>query len=457
MLIFKAITLLISLTLTKALNTGQCHKIMAPDEPGELSSINLTAIQDTSLLVFHITDIEYTNIPLYFNDAMDLMNTEDGFYLCTPDLQKDGHCPHIGEFVIRSENGGPREQIINKLIKKGEKLSYNVTDTGMYCIYTHQDRGSGQGVEYKIKQPYGNLSIVMGQELDFLNFLMQPITLIMLLIIGIKWWKNTKIGVKFNSIENTLIQITWCYYSFVFARALVLYQLNKYDWNNKSWFWNLMLMIVNFGNIFFQLSIYWFFYLWTESPQGQIVKTPSNPGFILKGLMCLQVIFSGFFALFPTREATNSNLLSSVGIFHWGEKIITVLIWISLVLDLSLTITNAFDSKTKRKFQYSRQLVISVPVFLIFTSIFIQFVTSFDTFARSLKKSQSNESVIVNALENSVHYSFIFGIVENLSYFIIPLITIGLYKIWKDDKLEDDYIPTSNEVELGDLDGNKTI
>lgn len=443
--------LVIFLTVSSSLarNVGQCNKIMAPDAPGERAFINITALQETSLLVFHVTDIEKTNIPLYFNDKTKLLNTEDGFYLCTKELFNDGHCTNVGEFVIRYENGGPQEEIINKTLQKGDTISYNVTDTGVYCIYTHEDHG--EGVSYKIVQPYGNLSIDAAQEFDVLLFVLLPLDFAILIFWGFRYWKVLKkIPKEDRQIETSLIGLTFGNFLYHDNKRTILNYLNKNDVSNSIEIWSILFRLGGFFGIFTMISIFWFFYLWTQSPQGKSIVKTAGPGTgkFIRFLLTLYAISSGFFSIFPTKDSTPEFLISFIPLFHYGEKFIKFLIWLTLILGLNRTVAKASDHKAKRKFELSRQLTISIPLIMVFTSIFCQFVISFDTFARTLKKSQSNESVIVNALENTVHYGFVFGLVINLGYFILPLIIIGLIYIWKIDLNQERSLPDVGEIEL---------
>ncbi len=189
--------------------------------------------------------------------------------------------------------------------------------------------------------------------------------------------------------------------------------------------------------------------MWIDSPSGVIVNEDKKIGTAFLMLLGLYGVVSEFFAIYPTQDVTPVPLLHLVSVFHYGAKVLKVFIWAFLLVNLGETIKKSNDSKIKRKFEISKQLSILIPVFIIFTSIFCQFVTSFDTFARSLKKSQSNESVIVNALENSVHYGFVFGLVQNMAYFIIPLINISLIYIWREDKVNEN--EDINEIELGNF------
>jgi len=433
---------------------GQCNKILTPDEPGESAYINITALQDTSLLVFHVTDIEKTNIPLYFNDDTKLWNTEDGFYLCTKELHDDGHCSNIGEFVIRYENGGPQEEIINKLVQKDDKLTYNITDDGVYCIYTHTI--DGEGVQYKISQPYGTLSIDDKQRFDVILFTLIPFDMALLIYWAIQYFMSKRSDQELTSVQKTLFQICFSTYLFHDHDRIILDYTNRDDLPVGLSFWNFMRIASEFFGIFCLLTIVWLYYLWTESPSGTIVKEPHGNPFVIKSLMTTYIIFAGFFAIFPSYDTTPAVLKNLINTFYYGEMLMKPIIWGTLVLYLNNTIMKTTNSQVKRKFELSRQLVISLPVFIVFTSIFCQFVTSFDTFARSLKKSQSNEAVVVNALENSVHYGFVFGLIKNLGDFTLPLISIGLIYIWrpegKSNELHDGF---ENEIELGEIDDNE--
>lgn len=450
MILIKCFLLFLSLSLSLAKNVGQCNKIMAPDAPGETAFINITALQETSLLVFHVTDIEKTNIPLYFNDRTKLLNTEDGFYLCTKELFNDGHCSNVGQFVIRYENGGPQEEIINKLLQKGDTLSYNVTDTGVYCIYTHENHG--EGVSYKIVQPYGNLSIDSAQELDVLMFVLLPIDLAILIFWAFRYWRVLRnIPKEDRQIESSLISLSFSNFLYHDNKRTVLSYLNKNDLSTSSKFLVLLFKLGGFFGIFMMINIFWFFYLWTQSPQGKSIVKTAGPGTgkFIRFMLGLYFMSAGFFCIFPTKDSTPEFLISFIPLFHYGEKIIKFIIWLTLILGLNRTVSKAADHKAKRKFELSRQLTISVPLIMVFTSIFCQFVISFDTFARTLKKSQSNESVIVNVLENTVHYGFVFGLVINLGYFIVPLIIIGLIYIWKMDYgNQESTLPDAGEIEL---------
>lgn len=446
MILIKCLVLILSSTLAMAKNLGQCNKILAPDEAGESAFINITALEETSLLVFHVTDIERTNIPLYFNDQTSLMNIEDGFYLCTKELFDDGHCSNVGEFVIRYENGGPQEEIINKLLQKGDKVSYNVTDDGVYCIYTH---AASDGVQYKITQPYGNLSIDEKQELNVLLFSLLPLDVILLVFWGWKWWRLEKQEQKFTSVQKTLCKLCLFTYFYHENHRLVLDYINRNDMTSQTLLWRVLLVLCANGSIWLMITIFWLYHLWIDSPSGVIVKEDKKTVTAFLMLLGLYGVVSEFFAIYPTQDVTPVPLLHLVSVFHYGAKILKVLIWAFLLISLGETIKKSNDSKVKRKFEVSKQLSILIPVFIIFTSIFCQFVTSFDTFARSLKKSQSNESVIVNALENSVHYGFVFGLVQNMAYFIIPLINISLIYVWREDKVNEN--EDINEIELGNF------
>lgn len=437
------ITLLLS-SFTLAKNLGQCSKILAPDEAGETASINITALEETSLLVFHVTDIERTNIPLYFNDETGLLNTADGFYLCTKELHDDGHCSHIGQFVIRYENGGPKEEIINKLLQKGDKVSYNVTDDGVYCIYTH---AIGEGVQFKVTQPYGNLSIDGKQELNVLLYILTPLDFILLIFWGCKLWSLRKQKLTFSSVQSTLFLLCLMTYGYHDNLRLTLFYVNKNDMESQSFFWRVMYTLSSNLSIWLMITTFGTYYMWTGGPPGTSIKENKRKDTILMILLGLYGMFSEFFAFFPTQDSTPRSLTKFIEFFFYGAKVMKLLIWAFLLLRLGETIKNTSDFKVKRKLELSRQLAISLPVLIIFTSIFCQFVTSFDTFARSLRKSQSNESVIVNALENSVHYGFVFGLVKNLAYFIIPFMNIGLIYIWREDKANED--EDVNEIELG--------
>ncbi len=253
MILIKCLVLILSLTLAMAKNLGQCNKILAPDEAGESAFINITALEETSLLVFHVTDIEKTNIPLYFNDQTSLMNIEDGFYLCTKELFDDGHCSNVGEFVIRYENGGPQEEIINKLLQKGDKVSYNVTDDGVYCIYTH---AASDGVQYKITQPYGNLSIDEKQELNVLLFSLLPLDFILLIFWGWKWWSLKKQEQKFTSVQKTLFQLSLLTYFYHENHRLVLNYINQNDMTSQSLLWRVLLVLCANGSIWLMITTF---------------------------------------------------------------------------------------------------------------------------------------------------------------------------------------------------------
>ncbi|ODV72384.1 uncharacterized protein CYBJADRAFT_168690 [Cyberlindnera jadinii NRRL Y-1542] len=171
--------------------------------------------EDTSLLVYHIRDSARTNIPMVVDDDILLMEV-DGFGICSQKKLSQGLCDGpVGTFTVKVMDGEkPQSAILNQRLMKGENVTYQIHEQGIFCGILYQEAESVKGLYVQEIHSYGYLSLAGHAEAKVFQLLIALLFITQLVLIWtFRGDKKKYIGTIFQDIcvllSLKVLEITW--------------------------------------------------------------------------------------------------------------------------------------------------------------------------------------------------------------------------------------------------------
>lgn len=121
---------------------------------------------DSSVLIYHIEDIDHTNIPLFVDESV-IEQEPNGFAVCTQKRSSMGLCngKDVGQFIY-TEDTDLSDHIVNTLVSPGQGEKYEVKHSGIYCAVVYQEgTPKVDRVEFVENHWYGNISLAQWESL----------------------------------------------------------------------------------------------------------------------------------------------------------------------------------------------------------------------------------------------------------------------------------------------------
>ncbi len=412
-----------------------------PADAQEQQGVNITLLQDSTVLLFGLKDLPDTNIPLLYDEKYNLKENRDGFVLCTEELVASGECSKIGEFRIK-KTADLQQPLLNMFAKKGDQFFYPINNSGVYCLYGYHS-SEEPGVEYRFYKPYGSLTSSDAKKWKFVTFVAIPLAIILLLGFGAKFLftkrKGDKTSLVFGSVDAacSLMSIMLFNYYMLLTTKLNVFDVEGYSPLQGEFFFGLLSnrVLFEYSSSIMHLLVYSFLLAFSKGGNGTVYDQSVKPTRAY-GYVCLAILFAsvwvqtGLYGIYERFDLL-MNLINNFGYY---------VIWGFIFQYSKITISEITNESTKRKFIRSRRLTIFTPVFLSLISGFSMIALSFNASQNFVQEHpeidpvKDMDKVFIHTMENSNSRSIILAVLENLPSLSFFIIILGYSAIWQTTK-----------------------
>jgi hypothetical protein len=389
---------------------------------------------DTSVLLYHITDVGSSNIPLVVNDEV-LQLEPNGFGICTQKKASQGHCDAVGTFTVQLDNA--QYDTINRVALAGEKVDYAVSKEGVYCAVMYQEGPELSHLKVVEKHSYGYLPLSLYEAMNVFHLLFALlIPTILALVYTFKGKKRACIGTIYQDIGLLLVakfnQVAW--------KSLFLSIQNLFETNWMMKFVDVTTAI----DMGYKVFTFVIFYKLSAGIFGFSKEDREKMTFQPPFRRCLLVMGLGgiLASLQPLlRRLLPLQLFVFVGII---SEIILSIVWIPMVYIMwknsKVTHREIVDPVFAKKYHRSKICLICIPVAVSVISIasvlVIMNAISSGSYSRSGDFGSDMQGNFTSLLESSLNQHFLFVLLKHLSEFSMLFVQWAFLLIWKPHLLD---------------------
>lgn len=410
---------------------------------------NITVKEDTSLLIYRLKDLPYTNIPLGYDKDYDLEQNEDDFKICDEQMVSKGECSTIGEFSFKTKGDKSliSSPIVNVFAKPGFQTFYPIQEPGVYCfIGTHEYPENC--VFTKFIQPHGYLPVDQYWKMILFSHLISPIDCLIALFAIIKLVK-----LRLNKDNQSVSVLGRQIFGFAIVNAIYkvgnMYSLRALNHTGFT-FWNFATAFLSnpfrLGSLFTLMSL---LYAFANGYGGLLYsdECKTSKKFIFLNFLYLVAI--------QNTELVPPNLNGADLVYYRICRVSYVVSLVGMVFiyikSSKATLNKIEDKVMKRNYKLSRNLAIFSPILLFLTSVMAMTVWGYKSSLDVMKTSTLDvlmEKIVINAVESKVRHRFIWALLENMTSFSWTVIALGFMIIWRKQLTVND---NTSEVEKTDL------
>ncbi|CDR47492.1 CYFA0S32e00936g1_1 [Cyberlindnera fabianii] len=401
---------------------------------------------DSSVLIYHIEDIDHTNIPLFVDETV-IEQEPNGFAVCTQKRSSMELCngKDVGQFIY-TEDTDLSDHIVNTLVSPGQGEKYEVKQSGIYCAVVYQEgTPEVEKVEFVENHWYGNISLAQWESLKVMLLIS---LLIFISVMAINFMFRGAAKAYIGTLLDD-IRVMFSLKSFVILWKSMIYTFvmtgpdHQFALIDPLVFADQMYSVLCFL-LLYKLSIGVFGITKEKFTEMTIDKKFK----IMIRLFAFASLIQSFYPIINTHLIIFAPILIAVAL-------IILFIWIPMVYILwknaKATEREMMDPVFARNYSLSRKVALWIPVTCGVISFFGMVTIQASSSANLIDTPThaSPYSSFAHALEASISQNFWFVTLKHLPDFSMLFLLWALIIIWKPVMLERTEDIHSNQLSDG--------
>jgi hypothetical protein len=381
---------------------------------------------DTSVLLYHITDVASSNIPFDINDEV-LLLEPNGFGICTEERASMGFCDAVGTFSLKFDD--THHDLINKFVHAGEKVNLTISEEGLYCAVMYQEGAELSHTELIEKHSYGYLPLPLywtRSALDLLN------RLLMITYVAMEYIFKDENEAYNGSISKDISNL-------ILAKKYQLLLNDVFLSIQNSLEAQGVLRLVNFSTAIDTIYLLITFLLYYKSSDGIFgfdKKNTEKMAQLFSKTSLFGMICSGIAIYFhPARQ------LLVIARFYF--QIVLSTVWIPMVYAMwnnsNIPKGEIENPVLAKKHYLSKLCLFWTPLttsIISFTGVIvIMIASSNDSYSHSGNSSNYMQTISFHSMEFSLNQNYLFVLLKQLPEFSILFVEWALLLIWRPSRV----------------------
>jgi hypothetical protein len=418
------------------------------------------ANSDSSVLLYHITDVASSNIPFDINDEV-LRLEPNGFGICTREKVSRGNCDTVGTFSLKFDDA--HQDLVNKFVHAGEKVNLTISEEGLYCAVIYQEGSELSYIELIEKHSYGYLPLPLYGRMNALLHLSRLLVMTCV-VLGVMFLIERRAYMKaiYQDISFLLMfKLIFCTHKYLIVRENNFggsygYVRSLADFPS---FYDALISLADFPSLYdtlWRLQLFSYCYKLSAGVFGfQKKKTSKTTMEPLFKTCWLLMTFSGILVSFELVL----ELLLSLELFQFTcifSQVILCTVRISMVYILwkksKITEIEIADPVFAKKYYLSKLCLLWIPIVISVVSfagvrIFMSSISKV-SHSRSTDFGNDMEKISLLSMESSVNYNYTFVGLKNLPEFSMIFVLWALLLIWRPSLIQKTDLESihSNEI-----------